>query len=442
MAGVSDLNAIWRNIREIDLQSFRAEVLREVRIALVGAPGSGRHTLANNLRRDPSRPAMQTQTPVLILDLDEAKRPFVADLILVLLDSRQDEYAEDMALAELWNNQAKRVVVIFNQFESSPAPDSQLIWPASRIVSGAVNDTRFLVRTFVPLVMEMLPDRLLGLGRQFPLFRAQIAHHLINETCFANTTYALGTGLAEVVAVLNLPLTIADMVVLTKSQAFLAYKLGLVFGFSLEWRDYLTEFGGVIGGGFLWRQLARSLVGMIPVLGIAPKVAVSYTGTYVVGHTIFQWYLTGRHLSTQQMKALTVNAFQHGQNAARNLSARWKKPRLEGGKVKGKKLERTALTTTADLTALEMGGVVATDIQAETAKRPTKRLRWFKKETSGRVVSKSEKPIKPPRKKPSKRGKKVVEEQKLCPGCGKPNAIDANFCQYCAVPFDTLAESQ
>lgn len=443
MASVADLNTIWRNIREIDLQNFRNEALKEVRIALVGAPGSGRHTLADNLRCDPSRPVMQTQTPVLILNLEEAKQSINADLILVIVDARRQEFPAEMAQAALWNNQGKKVLFFCNQFDSPTSSEIHLTWPASRLVVGAVTDTRFLQRKFVPLIMEVLPDRLLGLGRQFPLFRVPIAHHLINDTCFANATYALGTGLAEVVAVLNLPLTLADMVVLTKSQAFLVYKLGLVFGFSLEWRDYLAEFGSVIGGGFVWRQMARSLVGLIPVLGIVPKIAVAYSGTFVVGNTILQWYLTGRHLSAQQMKALTVNAFQRGQDTARRLAAKMRKPRLEDGKKRGRRAKLLAPEATADVAVLEAGGTLETAIPTVTAKPKKKGFGWGKKDSATRSVSKPERPVKPPRKKPSRKDKHVIQEEpKLCPQCGKPNAPDANFCQYCAAPFDTLVETQ
>jgi uncharacterized protein (DUF697 family) len=442
MAGITDLNTIWRNIREIDLQNFKNEALREMRIALVGEPGSGRHTLADNLRRDPSRPEMQTQTPILILDLLEARQPFNADLTLIVVDARRQEFAAEMSLTALWNNQGKKVVIFHNQFEPPSPGDVRLVWPASRQVAGSVTDTHFLQQKFVPVIMEMMPDRLLGLGRQFPLFRVPIAHHLINETCFANTTYALGTGLAEVVTVLNLPLTVADMIVLTKSQAFLVYKLGLVFGFSLQWRDYLAEFGSVIGGGFIWRQVARSLVGLIPVLGIVPKIAVSYSGTFVVGHTILQWYLTGRHLSAQQMKALTVQAFQRGQDTARRITMKMRRPRLEGGKKKSKKKSLPALDSAGELAALEGGSVEGAVPPPATTKLSKKRFGWGKKDTSGSAVAKAQKPARASRKKPARKGKEVIqEESKLSQQCGRANSVDANYCQYCGTPFESSIET-
>lgn len=442
MASVGDLNTIWRNIREIDLQAFRNQALKEVRLVLVGAPGSGRQALADKLRRDPSRPEMQTQTPVLILDLEEARRPFPADLILVMVDATRQEFHAELALATTWNNQGKNVVFFANQSEVPSNAEAQLKWPKSRLVAGPVADDRYLQRQFVPLVMEILPNNLLALGRQFPIFRVAIAQHLISEACFSNATYALGTGLAEVVPVLNLPLTLTDMIVLTKSQAFLVYKLGLAFGFSLEWRDYMAEFGSVIGSGFMWRQLARSLVGLIPVLGIVPKIAVAYSGTYVVGHTILQWYLTGRHLSPRQMRALTVHAFQRGQEAARQLAAKVRKPRREGGKLKGKKAKQAALTEAGQAAQLQAGESELAAIPA-TAAKPKKRLFGrAKKEPASRGVSKAEREAKS-RKQPSRKDKKARQaEARLCLQCGKPNAADANFCQYCAAPFEAEAESQ
>jgi uncharacterized protein (DUF697 family) len=124
------------------------------------------------------------------------------------------------------------------------------------------------------------------------------------------------------------------MIVLTKAQAILVYKLGLALGLSLDWQYYVGEFGSVVGGGFLWRQLARSLVGFIPVWGIVPKVAVAYSGTYVVGQVVLQWYFTGRHLTRKRMRQLSRQAFEQG----RTIASGWLKQTLRRGKNKTKAL--------------------------------------------------------------------------------------------------------
>jgi len=50
---------------------------------------------------------------------------------------------------------------------------------------------------------------------------------------------------------------------------------------------------GGIGSGFLFRQGARQLVGLIPVAGIVPRVAVAYAGTLAIGKTVVAWTTYG-----------------------------------------------------------------------------------------------------------------------------------------------------
>jgi uncharacterized protein (DUF697 family) len=218
------------------------------------------------------------------------------------------------------------------------------------------------------------------------------------------------------------------MIVLTKSQAFLVYKLGLALGFSTRWQDYLAEFGSVIGGGFLWRQLARSLVGLIPVWGIVPKVAVSYAGTYVVGNTVLQWYLTGRHLSPRQMRQLYQQAFARGKESARRMLAKVRRPRLNRSKPAEQlppAVERSAQNIA--LTALPpqagAGSVTDTAAGAHDAAAAPETLAGSPPETSRRGKERTK-----PR-------KVRLPKKRICPVCNKNNAGDALFCQYCGTCF-------
>lgn len=411
---------VWDVLKEADVRPLRDQALRGLRIAIVGAPGSGRSTLADQLRKDPAHPQYATDSPVLILDLASAAQAADADLIILMIDHRKTDTLQEQELVKAWHNAAKKVLVFINQMgsleepprallpaapetektvgteavlpepgPSTAAPDSQALAPPGAhalgarleparlkrgVVLGSALDAGFLSGRFSQAVIELLPDHLLALGRFFPLFRLPIARYIVNDTCVTNAAYSLSTGLAEIIPILGIPIVLTDTVILTKNQLFMVYKLGLTFGFSTRWQDYVAEFGSVMGSGFVWRQLARSLVGLIPVWGIAPKTAIAYAGTYVVGNAMLQWYMTGRHLTTGQMRQAYQQALARGRQVARRL----------------------------------------------VSKRPQLRLPKLR--------------LSLPKRKP--RLLPAAASTLNCANCGKSSAADARFCQYCGHPFD------
>jgi uncharacterized protein (DUF697 family) len=412
MAKWTELPNIWKNVRELDLRPIRREATRPLRLAVAGPAGSRRRALAEELRRDPAKPEAPAQAPVMIAGLDgevETESPErsqhgdpgtapleAADLIILVVGSENAGEARCQDFIQAWNQRGKNVMVFCE--DSAGAGSRQAgaardlgFWGVTCVYHGPVSDGRSLQQEFAPLVMELLPDRLLALARQYPLFRLPVAIRLINDTCQSNAAYSLSTGLAEIVPVLDVPLNITDMMVLTKSQAFLIYRLGLVFGFSTRWQDYVAEFSGVIGGGFVWRQVARSLVGLIPVWGLIPKVAVAYAGTYVVGHTILRWYLTNRQVTPEQVRALYRQALLQGREVARGLIEKLPRPRL------GRRQAPAALPD-------------------GEARQPGTGIRRF--------LAARRRPAELP-----------APMGHACPRCGRQSASDAQFCQYCGKPL-------
>jgi uncharacterized protein (DUF697 family) len=171
------------------------------------------------------------------------------------------------------------------------------------------------------LVSAVDAPRRLALARQLPPLREAVFKELIAETARANAVYALTTGLAETVPVLNAPLNLADIVVLTKNQLVMSYRIAVAAGKKGAPRDVLAEVAGVIGGGFLFRQGARSLIGLIPGAGIVPKVAVAYAGTVAVGRAVAAWADGGQRLSTAAVKRLYREAWANGKQVAEGLAA-------------------------------------------------------------------------------------------------------------------------
>ncbi|HUV92370.1 MAG TPA: zinc ribbon domain-containing protein, partial [Anaerolineales bacterium] len=149
-----------------------------------------------------------------------------------------------------------------------------------------------------------------------------------------------------------------------------------------------------------WRQLARSLVSLVPLWGILPKVSVTYAGTYVVGQVVLQWYLTGRHLSRKQIRALYSRALTRGKELGRNLMQRL--PRLGLPRLRLPRLHLPQLR----LPRLPRLRLPRPGLPRLGLPRP-------------RLVRTKRHKLQPPADMPA------------CPHCGRSNAADASYCQYC-----------
>lgn len=325
MAPKFDLSGIWRNVKELDLQRIREAAEQDVRLFIVGPDPAQMQLLANQLRSDPRRPEAESHIPIPLVDLGSAGEIASADLILVIAAQDAEAAHQQAQLLGKWAIKGLRVIVIRDLAPNAPDPDPALL-PLQAgtfpVVLAPIDHWGELHARLVPRILEQLPDRALALGRRFPLMRETVARNLISETSTANAAYAFSTGLAEIIPILDIPLNVADILILTKAQALLVYKVGLALGLSSDWQYYITEFGGVIGSGFLWRQVARSLVGLIPAWGIVPKVAVAYSGTYAVGQAVLHWYLTGRHVTRKMLQGFSKEAMERGKLVGQNLVKR------------------------------------------------------------------------------------------------------------------------
>ncbi|MFQ5855583.1 MAG: hypothetical protein ACE5LU_08080, partial [Anaerolineae bacterium] len=198
-------------------------------------------------------------------------------------------------------------------------PTSQL---AIQQASLPVIDQEHVEDMLAPVVVKYLGDGALAATRRLPILRRAYGERLINETSHVNGLYAFATGVAETVPTLTIPLNVADLVVLTKNQLIMVYKLALATGRPMSPSGVIGELLGVIGAGFLWRQIARELVGLIPVIGIVPKVAVAYGGTYAVGQAAQTYLIEGEVPAAEQLKTLYTEAIDRGRALAQSLMRR------------------------------------------------------------------------------------------------------------------------
>lgn len=315
MTTILKLPDIWRVIREMDLESIRRDAESRFRVLVAADEVADAEAAALLLTGDEvAHPWLETRTPgppgmareegatitaAVVITPRGAVTPGIASLV------------EGLAVAGV-----PTITVVIG---SGRAVDSVArAGETSRILVPAL-DPSGLPAIAAALVRAVPPGFRLALARQLPPLRDAVFDLLIEETAKANATYAFTAAMAETVPVLDVPLNIADILVLTKNQLLMGYKIALGAGKSGRARDMIGELLGVIGGGFLFRQAARQLVGLIPVAGLIPKVAIAYTGTWAIGRVVVVWATQGRRLSPSAIGRFSRDAAGRGREFARGL---------------------------------------------------------------------------------------------------------------------------
>lgn len=326
MANLNSVGQVWKIAGEIDVTNIQKDAKLTPRLALIGSPQKTGF-LQDVLQRGPhsaDQPITATPTYRLPLSYSDVAALANYDLRVIVLDDAEQLNRDDVAAVTA--QPAAALVLV------DAAPGTPIGLTATGTVEGpAVSPRQFLIvsldsaenvqKTLVPAIMEPLRGREVALGRAYPGLRLAVTRKLIHDTCLTNAAYAAGTGVAEMVPGLGIPFAVADIFILTKNQIILAYKIAMTMGESGALRDVLPQIASVVGAGFLWRQVARELLGFLP-LGIVLKVAVAYAGTYVTGNAVYHWYATGEKLMGKELKALFQDALHRGRKVAEQLTAR------------------------------------------------------------------------------------------------------------------------
>lgn len=341
---------MFKIVREVNLNTIKAEA--EQRFALLV---TGEHALAQRLAerlsgspgKEGAHPWLEVREPALAPDPQE-----LSQYTLALLVSHEAELEPPLSrlLRALHDERVPVVVAIVSRGAVRlVGAESPRRYEGQRVVLPEDLEVSTVQGPLAEALLETAPESLrLALARELPMLRPALARELIESTSRTNAFYAASTGLAEVVPLLTIPLTAADIFVLTKNQLVMAFKLALVSGKEGSPREIIGEVISVLGSGFLFRQIARELVGLIPVVGILPKVAVSYAGTWVIGRTVYLWASEGERVSAERMRRFYDEAIARGQAIAASLvsTMRDKVPALpspngagaEGGEGQGRSL--------------------------------------------------------------------------------------------------------
>ena len=304
----------WRILREIDLGAVRAEAERPFRVRLLAEARGEAEQLARLLT---GAAGSRAHPWLLCSAADLETRGPLPDLAVFV--SRVPDLPPRLAIAAeaLGRQRVPLVAVVVGE---AAAVDG-VVRPgeAARAAVPALSAEH--VETVAQAVASGAPGELrLSLARQLPPLRLPVIAAVIEQTARANALYALGSAVAESVPLLTLPLNVGDIVVLTKNQVVMSYRIALAGGRKGTARAVLGQTLGVVGSGFLLRQLARQLVGLVPVIGIAPKVAVAYAGTWALGRAVAAWAAGGPPVTRDSVKRFYAEALQRGRQVASAFS--------------------------------------------------------------------------------------------------------------------------
>ena len=331
-----DLTPAWTILKELDVSALRQQVQTPLRVAILSRDPDAARTLADLLLTSPFTGEKERvpRAPWLYrlpLQGRQYEREVAdADLALIVLDPSKDDSTNDADISAVRSLNPDlpllAVHLIRSEDDAFGLMPERRWWPVSEAVVD-LSQPQPLEADFIPTLLKLLPHHLIPLGHYLPALRGAAARKLISETSMSNATYVAGTGVAEMVPLLTVPLNVADLVVLTKNQVLLTYKLALLLGREGGLQEEVGPIAGVLGAGFLWRQVARTLVGLIPGFGIAPKIGVAYAGTYAIGHAALRWYAYGEEITNERLQALYAQALKEAKTRLAGLKPK-KRPAL------------------------------------------------------------------------------------------------------------------
>jgi uncharacterized protein (DUF697 family) len=259
----------------------------------------------------------------LSLPLTEASALALSDVVVIITrDDDGNTNSAELALLRQLEKETVSVIVCFLSEGDDPRPLRTQWLPAVAIdvpLRSNTLDETIAIQRIVKAVRAQKAIDDLSLARHLPAFRDAVSKALIDEVAFSNAAYSLGTGVFEVNPITGLPLNIADMVILTKNQALLAYKIALAMGMNADFRSVMPQLAAVVGSGFVFRQLARGLIGLVPGFGLLPKIGIAFAGTYATGEAIRRWCANGERLTPAALKGVYESALERGKDIARSL---------------------------------------------------------------------------------------------------------------------------
>jgi uncharacterized protein (DUF697 family) len=321
----------WRALAELDVDPVQSEAEKGFRLALIGAPGSGKTTLARALAAtapdEGLSPELEGMLPEYRLPLSAEDIIAVdsATLFILLLDATKGDYAQEVAAADYLSYLGKPMMVCYNKMDLLPV-ETRLIrgqarWRGAEIMPLSATQRNTVQEFLVPALLTVLPETGLGLARGLPLFRPLVDDRLIQRIALVNATYASASGLSESGPAMRVPLSSEDIEVLSANQAAMAYRLGMAHGQAADWHR-ARGLGQAFDVSRLWQQFAREVVGLIPLWTLGSKVSLAHGATIVLGRSVQAWCDTQETLPPKDLRDLCHETASESRRVSADLVAK------------------------------------------------------------------------------------------------------------------------
>jgi uncharacterized protein (DUF697 family) len=304
-----DLNTIEREVQRrllVRVSSKDRELSRDL-LTLIGGSET-RATAGGTLQVDQIEDSLPTW---------EGTQP---DLGIVLLRGAEPSASEIAYIARLRAHSIPTILIVASSLPEGSIRSEIGHWfpdiPRDRIIASSVASGTDLLPQLVKAVGNIDKHWLTGIAHDFVSLRSLAVDELIRDASFANGQFALFSSIPAFIPLLGgFASSIADLLVLTKNQVTLVFRIAAIYGRDVKNRVRVaTEIAPVIGSAFLWRTAARSLVALLPApLGMLPKTLVAYTGTFTVGQMAHYYYREGKRPTRESLTHIRSEALRLAQ---------------------------------------------------------------------------------------------------------------------------------
>jgi len=292
---VRNLTTLWSILREFNVRELRDELDAPLRVIVVGSADSGAPQVASAVDREGENIAeLHDVSPNAAIRTEIES----ADLLMVVVKASEPLRTAEREALSIAGRKGVPTALIISSGAADVLPGDAVgrDVPADTVVEIQLEWLDEAQRRIDNVLLRSLGGRQLTLARRVPRLRETVVEQLIRDSSMANAEFAVLSTLPAWIPFLGGLLgDTADMLVLTKNQVLLVLKLAGIYGHDLnDWQRLIAEIAPVVGVGFAWRTIARSLVGFFPTpLSAVPKGAIAYVGTATIGEVARPYFRDG-----------------------------------------------------------------------------------------------------------------------------------------------------